>query len=75
MGATHFLMKTLPRVAAETALHVPIHLGAREVPVAIVDCLELAAVTTSGRGSGVVGYKSPDGSMKMYSRQWRHWLA
>ena len=22
MGATHFLMKTLPRVAAETALHV-----------------------------------------------------
>ena len=23
MGATHFLMKTLPRVAAEMALHVP----------------------------------------------------
>ena len=22
MGATHFLMKTLPRVASETALHV-----------------------------------------------------
>jgi transposase len=23
MGATHFLMKTLPRVATEMALHVP----------------------------------------------------
>ena len=27
------------------------------------------SMATSGRGSGVVGYKSPDGSMKMYSRQ------
>jgi hypothetical protein len=33
MGATHFLMKTLPRVAAEMALHVLAYYG---FPVAVV---------------------------------------
>lgn len=39
MGVTHFLMKTLPRVAAEMALHVLSYNLTRVINIMGPDCL------------------------------------
>src|ERR1019366_8814058 len=54
MGATHFLMKTLPKVATEMALHVLAYNLTRVMNIVGIKPL-LAAVCARGAGSGLNG--------------------